>query len=372
MKRKNNPNLYTTSKCDLTQNKLFDFDNECKNTQRYDVVRYPKIDQINDLMLSFFWRPEEIDMNQDKVDFETADEYEKFIHRTQLQKLVMLDSLQGRGPILTFGQLTTNPEFEGAITTWEFFETIHSRSYSHNIQAVYPDPSVVFDETFDNKLLMKHTKTITDDYNKLYPMIIKYNNKQEVDLHEFKKQILKSMVSINALEGVRFYSGFAAIWSLNEFRNIFSGTTNILKLIARDENVHMALTQTVLNKLRKDEEEGFTEIWKELETWIYDFYWKISEEEMEWIDHIFQHGSPLGLNPDIAKEYIKYITNTRLKAIGLKIIYPGSYKNPISWINKYLNLGASEGALQETESVDYASGRIIMEDVDFDVIWNKI
>jgi ribonucleoside-diphosphate reductase beta chain len=284
----------------------------------------------------------------------------------------MLDSLQGRSPIFTFGQITSNPEFENAILTWDFFEgSIHSRSYSHNIQAVYDDPSIIFDDTFDNEVLMKHTKTIIRDYNNFYDDVIKYLNGDIKPGKEFKKKLLKAMISVNILEGIRFYSGFAAIWSLTEFRNVFPGTTNILKLIARDENVHMALTQTVLNQLRKDDKEEFTEIFKDLEPEIYDMYFEASEEEFEWIDFLFQHGSPLGLNPEIAKEYIRYITNTRLKAIGMKIIYPGSYKNPITWVNKYINLGSSEGALQESEAVDYKSGGIIMEDVDFDTIWKK-
>jgi len=373
MKRKTKPNLYVTKYCDLQGHKLFDFNNECKNTQRYDVLRYPNIDKLNDRMLSFFWRPDEISMNKDKSDYESnSDNYEKFILTEQLKKLVMLDSLQGRSPIFTFGQITTNPEFESIITTWEFFENIHSRSYSHLIQSVYPDPEIVFDETFDNKILTKHTKTVVQDYNDLYPMVIKYNNQEQIDKKEFKEKILKAIISVNSLEGLRFYSGFASIWSLTEFRNIFSGSTKILQLIARDENTHMALTQNVVNILRKNEEEGFVEIFKELTPWIYDHYFKVSEEEFEWIDYLYSTGCPLGINQNIAKEYIKYLTNLRLRSIGLKSIYPGSNKNPITWINKYLNFGSSESALQEIESIDYQTGGIIMEDVNFKKIHQEI
>jgi ribonucleoside-diphosphate reductase beta chain len=374
MKNKCKVSLYDRKKVDLTQHKLFDFDNCTKNTQRFDVVRYPKIDQINDTMLSFFWRPEEISMGKDKSDYETnTDEYEKFILTEQLKKLVMLDSLQGRSPIFTFGQLTSNPEFENAVLTWDFFEgAIHSRSYSHVIQSVYPDPSVVFDETFDNKLLMNHTKTITRDYNELYPEVIKYLGGETVDKKEFKKQILLALVSVNILEGIRFYSGFASVWALTEFRNVFAGSSKILQLIARDENVHMALTQTIINTLRKNDEEGFKEIFEEITPQIYDMYFEAAEEEFEWIDYLYQKGCPLGINQNIAKDYIKYLTNLRLKAIGLKTIYPGSTKNPINWINKWLNFGSSESALQEIESIDYQSGGLIMEDVDYKKLMESV
>jgi ribonucleoside-diphosphate reductase beta chain len=284
----------------------------------------------------------------------------------------MLDSLQGRSPIFTFGQITTNPEFENCVLTWDFFEgSIHSRSYSHIIQSMYPDPQEVFDSTFDNKVLTKHTKTIIRDYNKLYPLVIKYLNNEIIDKQDFKEKLILAMVSVNILEGIRFYSGFASVWALTEFRNIFSGSSRILQLIARDENVHMSLTQSVLNILRKNEEEGFSDIIKKLEPKIYDMYFEASEEEFEWIDFLYQHGTPLGINENIAKEYIKYLTNLRLRAIGMKSIYPGSNKNPITWINKYLNLGSAESALQEIESVDYQTGGIIMEDVSYKEIFRK-
>ncbi len=370
----NKVSLYDIKYCDLQSHKLFDFKNTCKNTQRFDVVRYHGIDNLNDKMLSFFWRPDEIAMQRDKMDYDSnSDFYEKFIITEQLKKLVMLDSLQGRSPIFTFGQITSNPEFENAILTWDFFEgSIHSRSYSHIIQSMYPDPKEVFDTTFENKILSKHTKTITRDYNTLYPEVIKYLYGEKIDLDTFKEQILTAFISVNILEGIRFYSGFASVWASNEFRDIFPGASKILQLIARDENAHMALTQNVINKLRKDPEEGFQEIFEKITPKIYDMYFEASEEEFEWIDFLYQHGTPLGINQNIAKEYVKYLTNLRLRAIGLKSIYPGSNKNPIQWINKWLNFGSSEAALQEIEAVDYQTGGILMEEIDFKKIKQKV
>jgi len=132
------------------------------------------------------------------------------------------------------------------------------------------------------------------------------------------------------------------------------------------------LTQYIFNTLRKNDDEGFAETIEKLTPKIYDMYFEASEEEFEWIDFLYQHGTPLGINQNIAKEYIKYLTNLRLKAIGLKSIYPGSNKNPITWINKWLNFGSSEGALQELENIDYATGSIEMEDVDFKSIKQKV
>ena len=356
--------LYDIGYCDLTKNRMFDDIHRCKNTQRYDIQRYKFFDEHNDTMLGAFWRPDEVSMTKDKSDYESNSfNYERFILTEQFKKLSMLDSLQGRSPAFTFGQLTTNPELEGAILTWDFFEMIHSRSYSHIIQSVYPDPSIVFDETFDNELLMKHTKTIVREYEVLYREVLKYNlGLRELD-EELKEMIVLALASVNILEGVRFYSGFASIWSLKEFRGIFPGSSKILQFIAKDENYHLTLTQNMLRRLKNDPEEGFQEAFKKMEPKIYDMYFEASEEEFEWIDYLYQHGHPLGINENIAKAYIKYVTNLRLRNIGLKIIYPGETKNPITWINKYLSMDASETALQEIENSEYKQGGIEMEHI---------
>ena len=358
-------NLYQNEKTETTEQPLFF--GCARNTQRFDKVKYEFLDKLNVRMQSFFWRPEEISMKKDKVDFnEFCSDTEKFIVTTQLQKLVMLDSLQGRGPILTFSQLTTNPEFENCMLTWEFFEgAIHSRSYSYNVEQVYSNPSEVFDESWKNKILLKHTDTIVDEYNKLYNLVIDYvkatNSGKTVSeefMHSLKRQLILAWVSVNILEGIRFYPGFAAVWGITEFTGRIPGTSLILQLIARDENQHMALTQWVLNKMRKDDSEGFTEIFKEVTPEIYDMYWKACEEECEWTDLLYSEGSLLGLNAEIGKQYIKYLVNQRLKAIGLRPIYPEMTRNPIPWVEKWLEFSKIEGALQEEEAIDYKMGAI--------------
>lgn len=359
-----NYNIYKNSEVKTDNQPLFF--GEARNTQRFDKVKYNFLDKANVRMQSFFWKPEEISMKKDQVDFsELCTEAEKHIFTTQLQKLVMLDSVQGRGPLLTFSQLTTNPEFENCLLTWEFFEgAIHSRSYSYNVEQVYANPGEVFDDSWNNKLLLKHADTVVNDYNKLYDMITDYLVKQRLGnvdkdfMNELKKQLLLALVGVNILEGIRFYPGFAAVWSITEFTGRLPGASLILQLIARDENQHLALTQWLLNKLRKDESEGFVEIWKSLESKIYDMFWKACEEECEWTEHLYSKGSILGMNAEIGKQYIKYLTNQRLKAIGLRPIYPEINRNPIPWVEKWLEFSKIEGALQEEEAIDYKMGAI--------------
>jgi len=364
-------NLYENQKIDTTKEPLFF--GCARNTQRYDKNKYEQLANLSLEMQRLFWIPEEIKLIEDDAEFKTsATIAEVNILTKQLQKLVMLDSLQGRTPLMIFGQLTTNPEFEACLLEQEYFEArIHSRSYSYIIEKVYSkNPGLIFNDTWNNTELRKEIDTITREYNKLYEMVIEYLYMQNKGIepstkfiNELKEYIFLSLVSMNILEGIRFYMGFAAIWAINEFSQKFMGIGRILQLIARDENKHLAFTQLLIKILKRDN--NFKDIWTKIIPKVYDMYWEASEEEIKWADVLFEKGDILGFNKEIGGQYIKFLTNWRLQSIGLKPIYPEVKENPLRWIGKYVNLHNTEKALQESEEIDYISNPVKDEKVDY-------
>ena len=351
-------NLYSNKYVNLQEQPLFF--GCARNTQRYDKNKFEFYSERALTMQRLFWVPEEIKLQKDRLDKANATTQEDHLHKTQLQKLVMLDSLQGRSPLLLFGQLTTNPEFEACLIEQEYFESrIHSRSYSYLLEETYSNPDEVFKDSWKNKVLSKHTDTVIREYNILYDFVVQYLYFQKFDqdkltddfMYQFKKAIIKALVSMNILEGIRFYVGFASIWALTEFSGKFPGSSRILSLIQRDEKQHLAFTQFTINTLKK--EKAFKDIWQEVIPEVYDMYFEASEEEFEWADHLYQYGGIMGMNAEIGKQYIKYLTNQRLRAIGLKPIYPEIQENPVKWTNKYINVHNVETSLQESEATDY-------------------
>jgi ribonucleoside-diphosphate reductase beta chain len=345
-----------------------------KNTQRFDVMKYKFFDTNNDNQQARFWRPTEISLLKDKKDFGLMQEHKRWIMTKTLQKLIFLDSLQGRSPFASFALITTLPELENAILTWTFFEgSIHSKSYSWNLRNVYTNPDEIFDETFDIEILMRHAGKIAGPYNELFSLVIDYlykvQNNIELDdvyMHTLRKSIIRAFINVNILEGVRFYSGFASVWALTEGEGIVAGTSRILRLICRDENQHLALTQKIINILRKTDSEGFKEVFKEMEDEIIQMYADACDQEFEWAEFLFSKGSIVGLNAQIIQDYLKYITNQRMKAIGLKALFPGYTKNPLPWIEAWITESSTEGTPQEDEVTDYLSGSINLDDTNYD------
>ena len=333
--------------------------------QRYDTLKYRQFDKLTDKQLGFFWRPEEVDITKDTKDFRDLTEQEQHIFTSNLKRQIILDSVQGRSPNLALLPIVSIPELETWIETWAFSETIHSRSYTHIIRNVYSDPSIVFDNMLNVREINSCSDTISKGYDDLIESISYYNllgvgthtvngKKVVVDLYELKKKLWLCLMSVNILEGVRFYVSFACSWAFAELKKM-EGNAKIIKLIARDENVHLASTQQML-KLLKTDDKDFAKIAKETEGACVEMFMEAVQQEKGWADYLFENGSMIGLNAELLKNYIEWIGAKRMRAVGLTCPYTVSASNPLPWTQKWISGGEVQVAPQETEISSYVIG----------------
>ena len=335
--------------------------------QRYDTLKYKQFDKLTDKQLGFFWRPEEVDIIKDANDFKLLTEHERHIFTSNLKRQILLDSVQGRAPSETFGPLISIPELEAWTTTWTFSETIHSRSYTHIIRNVYANPSIVFDEMMDIKEILDCADDISRNYDELIDLSLKYQllgvgkhtingKKVEVDLYEIKKALYKTLMSVNILEGVRFYVSFACSWAFAELKKM-EGNAKLIKLIARDENLHLAFTQSLLKILPKDDKD-YKKIVKETEEECIQMFVDAVEQEKEWAQYLFKDGSMIGLNAQLLDDYIEWICCKRMVAVNLKCPYTTPQMNPLPWTQKWIAGAEVQVAPQETEITSYITGGV--------------
>ena len=345
--------LKKSNKSHLLKNMFLD---ESVDIQRFDLVKYPALEKITEKQLGFFWRPEEVDISKDKKDFNGLTEHEKHIFTSNLKRQILLDSVQGRAPNLAFLPIASLPEVENWVETWSFFETIHSRSYTHIIRNVYPDPSAVFDGMLDVKEILECGNDIAQYYDDL----IKDNN-TTTNKMDHKRSLWMCMLSANALEGIRFYVSFACSWAFAELKKM-EGNAKIIKFIARDENTHLAGTTTIIKNLLK-EDPDFVKIAKEMEPEAIKLFENVIEQEKEWAHYLFKNGSMIGLNETILKENIEWIGCKRMRAINLPCPYTVPKLNPLPWTEKWISGGNVQVAPQETEISSYVVGGV-KQDVD--------
>ena len=338
------------------------------NVARYDQQKYETFEKLIEKQLSFFWRPEEVDVSQDRIDYAALPEHEKHIFISNLKYQTLLDSIQGRSPNVALLPLVSIPELETWIETWTFSETIHSRSYTHIIRNIVNDPSIVFDDIVTNEEIIKRARDISSYYDDLIRDSQLYSLYGEgtytvdgkecvVTLRNLKKQLYLCLMSVNALEAIRFYVSFACSFAFAE-RQLMEGNAKIIKFIARDEALHLTGTQHILNIMAAGQDDPeMAEIAEEGKQEAYDLFLAAAEQEKEWADYLFKDGSMIGLNRDILVQYVEYITNIRMQAVGLPLPF-GARSNPIPWINAWLVSDNVQVAPQEVEVSSYLVGQI--------------
>ncbi|CAL4319741.1 Ribonucleoside-diphosphate reductase 1 subunit beta [Buchnera aphidicola (Periphyllus testudinaceus)] len=337
------------------------------NISRYDQQKYTIFEKITEKQLSFFWRPEEIDLSKDRIDFQKLPEHEKHIFTSNLKYQTLLDSIQGRSPNISFLPIVSLPELETWIETWSFSETIHSRSYTHIIRNITNSPNLIFDNIINNKNISNRAKDISKYYDNLIKSIYYWNlyddkkkiinkNKQKINFKKMQKKLYLCLISVNALEAIRFYVSFACSFAFAE-REIMEGNAKIIKLIARDEALHLTGTQHIINIFHQKKNEGMLKTSLKYKNQAYKIFITVAEQEKNWAKYLFKNGSMLGLNEEILCQYIEYITNIRLKAIGFKPYFK-IFSNPLPWINSWLISDNVQFAPQETETTSYLVGQI--------------
>lgn len=358
-----NETVFNTNQRDKSQYMFF---GEGANIARYDELTYPIFDKLTKKQKGFFWTPEEIDLNKDAKDYKTLSDIQKHIFTKTLSYQIMLDSVQARSPALALLPFCTIPELEACIEWWCAMEQVHNSAYSYLIRNVYANPADVFDNIVLNDNIIGRAKHTIKYYDEFVNAANQYRAETgKVSLDELKEKLVLCVASINALEGLSFYASFACSFAFAE-QGLMVGNANEISLIARDEALHLAITQNILKKWASGQDDPIMKtIYHDKLDEIRAIYENIIEQEREWSAYLFKDGSLLGLNEKILNDYVEYMAGKRMKNLGIKTGY--SSKNPLSWTEKYLTSSDLQVSPQETEVTSYTIGGIKndLEDMDF-------
>ena len=338
--------------------------------QRYDSFKYPVFDRLTTQMLGYFWRPEEVSLQKDRADYQSLRPEQKHIFTSNLKYQILLDSVQGRGPGMAFAPYCALPELESAMNVWQFMEMIHSKSYTYIIKNVYPDPSEVFDTILNDERILDRANSVTRAYDEFINEAHQWDqsnlwkdgweNSQAKDfaLHELKRKLYRAVANVNILEGIRFYVSFACSFAFGELK-LMEGSAKIISLISRDENQHLVLTQNIMKNWMNGDDPEMKQIAEEEKDNVITMFKNAVKEEKEWAEYLFKDGSMIGLNDKLLSQYVEWIANKRMKALGLDPIYDQPLRNnPLPWTQHWISSKGLQVAPQETEVESYVVGGI--------------
>ena len=350
---------------------------------RYDIQRHKVFEELIEKSLSFFWRPEEVNLMLDSAQFNKLPKFQQDIFTNNLKYQSLLDSIQGRAPSAVLMALISDPSLDTWVATWTFSETIHSRSYTHIMRNLYTDPSKVFDEIVLDEAIMKRAESIGKYYDDVLVKTRYWENakadieyQKEINADEdviedaiehetyWKRELMKSLYLclhvINALEAIRFYVSFACTFNFHKNMEIMEGNAKIMKFIARDEQLHLKGTQYIIRQLQSGTDgDEWVKIAQECEQEAVDIFMEVNRQEKDWAVHLFKDGDVPGLNTNSMWSFIDYLTVSRMKQCGLPCpITDAPVKHPYPWIREYLNSDNVQSAPQEVELSSYLVAQI--------------
>lgn len=163
-------------------------------------------------------------------------------------------------------------------------------------------------------------------------------------------------------EGMQLFSSF--IMLLNFPRHgMMKGMGQIVTWSIVDETMH---SEAMIKLFRTFIEENRS-IWNDkLKGEIYTVATKMVELEDKFIDLAFSMGEMKNLSSEDVKQYIRYICDRRLIAMGMKGINKVK-KNPLPWVEEMINAPIHTNFF-ENRATDYAKGAV---SGTWDNVWGK-
>lgn len=267
------------------------------------------------MMLNNTWFPKEVDMTRDVSDYKQITDVEKASYDKALAQLIFMDSLQTNNIMDNINPYVTSPEINLILVRQAFEEALHSQSYAVMVDTISTNSKEIYELWRRDMMLKGKNDAIARVYEELS------KNPSE---HNFVKACFANQI----LEGIYFYSGFAYIYTLARSGKML-GSAQMIRFIQRDEVTHLVIFQNLINSLRKERPDLFTET---LKAEVVEMFKEAVALEVAWGKYI-TGGQILGLTDAIIEQYIQYLADDRLSSVGFTKLY--NVTNPIKWVDDF-------------------------------------
>lgn len=305
-------------------------------------IKYQWAYNLWEMMLNNTWFPKEVDMTRDVNDYKNLTPAEKTAYDKALSQLIFMDSLQTNNLIDNINPYITAPEINLILVRQSFEEALHSQSYAVMVDSISSNSEEIYDLWRRDMMLKTKNDSIANRY-------------KELGKEPSETDFLKACFANQILEGIYFYSGFTYIYTLARSGKML-GSAQMIRFIQRDEVTHLVLFQNIINTLRRERADLFT---AELKAEVIEMFKQAVELEVAWGKYITQ-GQILGLTDDIVEQYIKYLADDRLTAVGFDKLY--NVSNPIKWVNDFAKFNDQKTNFFEGTVTNYSKGSLSFDD----------
>lgn len=329
--------------------------------QRYDNPTFMSAVKLEESMRNAFWNPNEISMRDDAVKFHEMPKPVQDAMISIWMYQTLMDSSQNEGLEETICQMVTNPEYEALFKTWAYFELIHSISYSHIIRGIFANSVDIFERNMHNESIINRIRTEVESYSDIAKHCEDLSNENSFS-EENAKKVIELILTIYALEGIKFYASFLYTYLIHDRYGSLPGATRIIKLINFDEDTHTSASVVLLKDLTNDpnfkpiiQSEWFAEA-------AHNTFKRVLKDEKsfaEYLREVLGEYSPI--SAENTDKFLECYVDRRLQALGVPPL--GEEAVPVGpivdWFDSFKDLQKDNSALQESDIAVYNIGTLV-------------
>lgn len=291
------------------------------------------------------WLPTEIAM-QDDIELWKSDRLsddERLAFKVALGFFTTADSIAANNVALALYKHITSPECRMYLLRQAFEEAIHTHSYQYIVESLALDGGEIFNMYRENSAIFSKASFILGFNEGIFD-----DNFKTGTFKNDQKFLENLCVFSLILEGIFFYSSFAVIFGFQR-QNKLVGSAEQIQYIMRDESQHLNFGINMINTIKEEQPELWT---KEFQNHIVDLIKEATKLEYTYAQEVFPKGI-FGMNADAFKQYIEYIADRRLSAVGLPKQF--NVKTPFPWMSEAVDL-SKEKNFFETRVTEYQTG----------------
>lgn len=311
-------------------------------------LKHPWAYEIFETMVKNTWVPQEVPMQLDVNmwnDPKALTETERRVYERSLAFVSNLDGLQTNNLACNIIRHITSPEVVLAVTRQTYEEALHVQSYATMVETLALDPESVYGLYRTDQELYEKNQAVLKAVSKISDPTFKTGTFENDQL------FLEACIGNIILEGIYFYSAFLIFYVLRR-NNKMPGSAEMIQFINRDEDMHLKLFIQISNTIREEQPELWTEAFQE----------RIIQNVKDAVDMEYQWGAScindgiLGLTQANLREYLEFVGDMRLLALGLPRVY--NSKNPFPWIDEFTQGSMIEVNFFEGTVKEYQSGTL--------------
>lgn len=286
-------------------------------------MKYPQFFQLYKNSIKNIWTTDEIDFS---MDFEHLRDKLSPQEAHLIKRLVAFfataDNIVAHNLVLNFYKHVNSPEFRMFLGKQLFDEMLHVETYLLLVDNYIPDVE-------ERRAAFDAYKTVPS-VKKKADFCFKYMDSigelDKLDNDQKRRQFIENLICFAAcVEGLFFFGSFAYVYFLRN-KGLLPGLATATNWVFRDESMHIEAAMEALRAIKAEYPHLFDEL---LEQKTRNMMAEAIETEMEFCADALSHGIT-GLSPALMRQYLEYVADLRLQALGMPKAY-GS-KNPFPFM----------------------------------------